>query len=443
MNSEVALAAYPVRPHPVPSESLAGYLSRFHFANGVAAPTWTRRTAAELRRGAVPGQDRPWWRGTHLAVSVDGLVDRYRKVRTALARSLSADWLKQPVAALFCPLCIRECELHLAVFELPLCSACPVHELVLLNRCTACRASLAWGKVRLGWHCACGQAIARMPTVAAMSWQVHLAFDLEHALTRAADDEGEGLRALYASIGWANQLKRQLATTRDDPGAVLAEDRMSARTRWAPNRWEVVLLKQTSRSLARRGARLLRLLCRRLEPPLVDTSAAGRLEETLQILSRLQHLPHPMLEAAVAAFREVQTAYLVWDAYPNIMYHPALSASQRAGLDSHLCCWWKRNWAAHQGRTGGRRLAAAPVGAGRTVPRDLLNVLTYCLRAAMSSRWSAERSALVGMWTPPSDLLSGVASIRGFMEGLEQLQFAEIYFIEALLQQDLTEEGLW
>ena len=67
-----------------------------------------------------------------------------------------------------------------------------------------------------------------------------------------------------------------------------------------------------------------------------------------------------MLEAAVAAFREVKTAYQVWDAYPNIMYHPALSASQRTELDSQLCRWWKQNWEAHQGSTERRRLAPVP-----------------------------------------------------------------------------------
>ena len=442
MNSEVALSSYPVRPCPSPSESLSGYLHRFHFANGVIAPAWTRRTATELRRGSVPGQGRAWWRGTHLAASVDDLVDKCSKVRTALARSLSADWLKQPVAALFCPLCIRNCELHLAVFELPLCSACPVHGIALLNRCAACRASLAWGAIRPGWRCKCGQAIAGMPAVAAMSWRVDLARHLEHAATNAADDEGSELRALYASIGWANQLKRQLAIFRDDPAATQADGRVLAWARRAPSRWEVVLLRQASACLVRRGVRLLRRLCRRLEPPLVDTSAPGQLEETLQVLSRLDLLRNPMLEAAVAAFREVKTAYLVWDAYPNIMYHPALSAGQRAELDSRLCRWWKRNWAAHRCGAEGRRLALAPVGAGRTVPRSLLHVLTYCLRAAMSSGWSAERSALVGMWTPPFNLTRGVGSLRCFMEGFERLQFAEILFVEALLQQDLIEESI-
>lgn len=442
MNSEVALASYPVRPFPSPSESLAGYLHRFHFANGVIAPAWTRRTAKELRRGYFPGLGRPWWRGTQLAASVDDLVDKCSKVRTALARSLSADWLKQPVAALFCPLCIRDCELHLAVFELPLCSACPVHGIALLNRCAACRASLAWGAIRPGWRCKCGQAIAGMPAVAAMSWRVDLARHLEHAATNAADDEGSELRALYASIWWANQLKRQLAISRDDPPATQADNRVMARARRAPSRWEVVLLRQTSACLVTRGARLLRRLCRRLEPPLVDTSAPGQLEETLRVLSRLEHLPHPMLEAAVAAVREVKTTYLVWDAYPNIMYHPALSASQRAELDFQLCRWWKRNWTTHQGGAEGRRLALAPVGSGSTVPHELLNVLTYCLRAAMSSGWSAERSSLVGMWTPPSDLMHGIPSVRCFMEGFERLQFAELLFVQALLQQDLIEEGI-
>ncbi len=443
MKSEVALAAYPVRPPPAPSESLAGYLSRFHFANGVVAPTWTRRTAAEVRRGSVPGQDRPWWHGTHLAASVDGLVDRCSKVRTALARSLGADWLKQPVAALFCPLCIGECELHLAVFELPLCSACPVHGLVLVDRCSACRASLAWSKVRPGWRCACGQAIARMTAVAASWWQVRLARDLEHALTRAADGEGTGLRALYASIGWANQLKRQLAMFRGGPAAALAVDRMSERARRPPSGWEVVLLNQTSSCLARRGARLLRRLCRRLEGPLVDTSAPGQLEETLRILSRLQYLPHPMLEAAAVAFREAQTAYLVWDAYPTIIYHPVLSAGQRAELHSQLSRWWEHNWANCWEAAQGPRLAAVPVEAAQAVPRELLNVLNYCLRAATRSRWSAEQSALVGMWTPPSNLLSGPASIRCFMEGLARLHLAELYFVEALLRQDSIEQRRW
>ena len=370
------------------------------------------------------------------------MVDRYSKVRTALVRSLSEDWLKQPIAALFCPLCIRECELHLAVFELPLCSACPVHGIVLLNRCSACRASLSWGAIRPGWRCACGQAIARMPAVAARSWQVDLARYLEDAVANVADGEGAGLRGLYASIGWANQLKRQLAISRVDSAVSSAEDRVAERARRAPGRWEVALLKQTSSCLTKRGARLLRSLCRRLELPLVDGSAPGRLGEALEIVSRLEHLPHPMLEAAVVAFREVRNAYVVWDAYPSIMYHPALSASQRAELNSLLSCWWSRNWLAQYADADRHRLAPALTEAGRNFPRHLMSALTCCLRAAMSSRWSVDRSALVAMWRPPSNLMRGVASIRCLMEGLEQLQCAEVAFVEALLQQDLTDERL-
>ena len=274
------------------------------------------------------------------------------------------------------------------------------------------------------------------------SWRVDLARHLEHAASRAVDDEGSELRALYASIWWANQLKRQLAISCADPPATQADDRVLARTCRAPSRWEVVLLRQTSACLVRRGARLLRRLCRRIEPPLVDTSAPGQLEATLRVLSRLEHLANPMLKAAVAAFREVKAAYLVWDAYPNIMYHPALSAIQRAELNSQLGCWWSRNWPAYHADVDGCRLAPVLTESGRDFPRDLLNVLTCCLRAAKNSRWSAERSALVATWRPPSSLMRGVASVRCLMEGLERLQCAEVAFVEALLRQDLTDARL-
>jgi len=278
-----------------------------------------------------------------------------------------------------------------------------------------------------------------MPAGSASAWQIGLAHDLHHALKMTAEDEGAHLRALYASIGWANQLRRKLLMPREDAAIVRAEGRPPARALRAPGRWEVVLLRQASSCLARRGARLLKLLCRHLNQPLVDTSGHRRLDEVLQILSRLTHLAHPMLEGADAAFKQVLAAYVVWDAYPSIIFHPSLTAKQRIELESRLCHWWTLNWTAHDGGMEARRLAPIPIGAAEAVSRDLVDVLSYCVRAAMSSRWSAERSALVGMWRPPPELAAGVASIRCLMTGLGRLQFAELCFVEALLHQDLTE----
>ena len=440
MKVEVGLAIYPVRPEPEPSESLAGYLSRYHFANGLAPPTWTRRATAALRRGTVSRVHQCWWQGAQWEKSIDALVDRSAKVRTALARSIGADWLRTTVAASFCPMCIRERDVHLAVFELPLCTACPAHGLSIVARCSGCRKPLAWGRVGQGWRCSCGQVIARMPAPFASGWQVRLARALEDALGKSALDEGNSLRALYASIDWANELKRRLVLAHGDTAGLLPEQRLPTRERLAPSRWEAVLLEQGASRLAKRGVRLLKRFCRRAEPLLVDLSSLGRWDETLRTLSRLEHLDHPMLEAAVEACHRVRSAHVVSEAYPSILYHPSLTADQRAELDRKLCHWWSQNWTADRQSVEGRRLALMPTDANQADLRNILGFMNGCLRAAMSDRWSANRSALVSMWRPPSQLLVRHASVRSIMDGIGQLQLAELLFVEALLQQDLVEE---
>ena len=54
-----------------------------------------------------------------------------------------------------CPLCFRECPVWWAVWDLGLVAACPLHRCHLLNRCPACKRSLAWQRPAVH-QCRCG-----------------------------------------------------------------------------------------------------------------------------------------------------------------------------------------------------------------------------------------------------------------------------------------------
>lgn len=205
----------PVRPSRQLGESLPGYLYRLYNANGHPVPTeihaslsllysnaaQDRREAAAAQLSAVTGElsdaDWPRWRTWH-------------------------GWLKQSYAWLrFCPLCLRENQIHQSIWELPLAKACPIHQTQLVEECE-CGRKLGWRWNSADWQCRCGKAFSEIDAPDAAQGTVVLARLISacssverggrwpYAWRLPKEFHDLSLEALYAEIAFLHQLECKL-----------------------------------------------------------------------------------------------------------------------------------------------------------------------------------------------------------------------------------------
>lgn len=204
----------PVRPSRQFGESLPGYVYRLYDANGHTVPpeihsclsqlysntTTIQANAAREKLSAVVGElEEGWprWRSWH-------------------------GWLKQSYAWIrFCPLCMRENNLHQLIWELPLVSVCPTHGTLLAEHCE-CGKRLGWRNVAPGWRCKCGKPFADFQAIRVSDGRLKLARLISACL--AAEKEAgwsrkwrlpeEFLRLpleeLYAEIEFLHRLENKL-----------------------------------------------------------------------------------------------------------------------------------------------------------------------------------------------------------------------------------------
>lgn len=274
-------ADYPVRLRMEEGESLAGYIRRFHAANGHKMPRELYNALRALYRGtkSVSGAafdlvqatfgdavtiDRSWWLGRPSQKGIPG------------GGSHPSAWLVFQLDPLrLCPACLQDGGIHFALWELPLMEACPLHHCALLTACTTCSRTLHWQDCLPDWHCQCGVPISAMPLALPKAGALELARVLAgssdltlpkayRVLFTASDGHQYRLEEVYKGLEWGTEL-RELFSGR---GTLLGEPKAKPRpkkerrARWGS--WERRLIGDSTDKLI---ARLVRAQSKHFASP--------------------------------------------------------------------------------------------------------------------------------------------------------------------------------
>lgn len=262
-------------------ESLAGYIRRFHAANGHKMPREMYNALRALYRGtqgvavaafdlvqATFGDagtiDRSWWLGRPSQKGNPG------------GGSHPPAWLVFQLDPLrLCPACLQDGGIHFALWELPLMEACPLHHCALLTACTTCSRTLHWQDCLPDWHCQCGVPIPAMPLAPPKAGALELARVLASSsdLTRpkayrahsiAPDNRQYRLEEVYKGLEWGTELRELFSGRGSRLGEPKAKPRpkMERRARWGA--WERRLIGDSTDELI---ARLVRAQSKHFNSP--------------------------------------------------------------------------------------------------------------------------------------------------------------------------------
>ena len=150
------------RVDPVPGESPRGYLCRVAQEHGYSGPLSLPQIAGLPRSGLerddnakqiayILRLETEEWRGLcYLHINGPNRFDQ----RLFYGELISAYDLNYRCPRI-CPLCLRECPVWWAVWDLGLVTTCPLHRCHLLNQCPACKRSLVWQRPAVH-QCRCG-----------------------------------------------------------------------------------------------------------------------------------------------------------------------------------------------------------------------------------------------------------------------------------------------
>lgn len=149
------------RPPPLVGESIMGYLTRAVFENGFTSPDTLLHivqldTSLPFRHcditnlahmlGILPHQisSRCYWPRPDVVS-----VPQYNG-------SPVKRWMLNLLRPRLCPLCLRETNIHLMVWDLAIVACCPAHGIKLQDHCPECGTSLTWPHAAFGKCAQCG-----------------------------------------------------------------------------------------------------------------------------------------------------------------------------------------------------------------------------------------------------------------------------------------------
>lgn len=159
----------PLRTAPFPEESLVGYMIRLAERNGVDKPQLLARsigspftTPQAMAFGPFdlePMSEAIGIEAKALLHMAYWPIDRGRKVRF-LGTSVEP-WMVSLKRRKVCPECLADERFHRAVWDLRLVSACPRHEVCLIDCCQECGRYFGWLNPNIV-QCSCGADIRRI-----------------------------------------------------------------------------------------------------------------------------------------------------------------------------------------------------------------------------------------------------------------------------------------
>lgn len=343
------LAEFPLRPSRKAGESLAGFFSRHFGTNGYMIPKALHDAIATVYRSEVADDREAAWQ---LICKVMGQTpqedrrlwfeDRFTLDR-AQEHSTRRHWQKPSTRQfVVCPECLRAHGAHVALWDLPLVFACPVHQCLLARRCS-CSKPLMWATIGPSWTCRCGQPIASIRAKPAPRSLVNLSMAI--AATSDLDVPGlnqaraaqfsvaTDLRSTYDVLAWLHELVRNV------PLSIGAKPRSkeglkSWRFGRATERYPTGLREW----LARLGGRIHRHDRNQLFVFLDDAHPTVKLMVRLRSATESNALPQPVRVAAATVLQELEFSCGTpcrW------IFNPALTSVQKSRKALALQEWWK------------------------------------------------------------------------------------------------------
>lgn len=165
-------------PAPYPDESLMGYVLRLTEENGYDAPKWIFDLAGldiNVAAGGWPVLYDPHsdLRSLERVLGLEGGEFTGAKYRlcdaggplVAYGSTLSKRLVRFRSPKL-CPACLEQANYHRAFWDLLPFTACPVHGLMLIDKCSRCGKHVHWLRGRVS-YCRCGADLRGAPTVIA------------------------------------------------------------------------------------------------------------------------------------------------------------------------------------------------------------------------------------------------------------------------------------
>jgi len=344
---------FPVRPSIEKGESLAGYICRFHGANGHRVPHALNEGLSALYAGtqekatttfdivqSLVGDsvafDPTWW--------LDGtIIERRSGGRQRAWRKLNYD----PVR--FCPACLSEYGFHFALWDLPLVQACSLHKCALLTECTLCQKTLSWATISPGWSCRCGKSIATMPAGPATKIAVSIAQFLAGSGDVEQPDSfqerlgeptygGYCLSDVYAGLEWVGEL-RDIFLNRDTRfGEPLYRRRRLTRWSW-PSNWDVKLVADSPEQVVHRLSRVLIKQFRADKFKLYFVPESDRLNQAILFTNGADS--NVFQNKIRMAVEHILTEYSVKLPISSVvLYSPRVSSERRIVYLTEFMTWW-------------------------------------------------------------------------------------------------------
>jgi len=446
MTDSTTFTEFPVRPLPREGESAAGYCWRFFNANGHAAPAAARAAARS---------DLPVDRKLNAMVGPH-VLDRLRSAerdRLTWQGSLpSAGWFARSRMPRFCSVCIAELGYHLAVWDMPLATACGVHGCRLLRRCPRCRASLSWSTLGSGWRCTCKTAMSTAMPVRAHHWEVVFSRLLAGAcdsgapvgLRRRAASEPTTrcqyrTRDLYGLLVYLLSARRYVCNGGHWPMDTAWAELRRCGERTAPSRPEVTLLSALPNSLAVKAGRFMRWLCRHSAGTLVDVGDDPRFTPLLDALQSLSAAGNPFAGPALRTVGECwRSSRIGISSLETVCFNPQLRLDKRVPILDGFSRWWASFVTQIRPREPADCFADDPSDEEKWLfvwdPRHhVVSILNAFLDVASGKRSHSSLLPLIRRWRPPEELRRSGATLQSVGAYLTTLSLRELAFVDALM----------
>lgn len=162
----------PRRPHPIPNESLRGYVGRVALMNGYSGPDWMMRhlSGKALHQSTLATISAAIGKSTSQLAGLEGIIPGDTDARHLCVlggRRLPSDfWRLSPRQ--ICPRCLAENGFAEASWEDMRRVTCAIHQTTLIDACPSCSRPLSWTLGGLT-RCQCGMELCSIETEVASS----------------------------------------------------------------------------------------------------------------------------------------------------------------------------------------------------------------------------------------------------------------------------------
>ena len=162
----------PIRPHPIPNESLRGYIGRVALANGYSGPDWMMRhlSGKALHQSTLATISAAIGKSTSQLAGLEGIIPGDTDARHLCVlggRRLPSDFWRLSLRQI-CPRCLAESGFAEASWEDMRRVTCAIHQTTLVDACPSCSQPLSWTLGGLT-RCQCGMDLCSVEPEAASS----------------------------------------------------------------------------------------------------------------------------------------------------------------------------------------------------------------------------------------------------------------------------------